>query len=113
MCFTQKGRNIVGSEQLIDFGELGVSYYEIGGTIQAAKVSDIESVVQVQDVPALAATDYNVPDSPIGVCYAPAEQPHLPYSYGHPLVNLGANVLIRALTPFKPDTSWYEEELPQ
>lgn len=113
MCFTQKGKNIVGSEPLIDLGEVGVSYYEIGGTIQTAKVSDITSVVQVQDVPAFAAADNDVPDTPSGVCYAPAEQSHLPYSYGHPLVNLGANVLIRALTPFKPDTSWYEEELPQ
>lgn len=113
MCFTQKGKNIVGSEPLIYAGEVGVSYYEIGGTIQTSKVSDIASVIQVQDVPAFAATDHNVPDNPSGVCYAPAEQKHIPYSYGHPLINLGANVLLRGVVALKPDTSWYEEELPQ
>ena len=84
---------------MIDLSELGVSYYEIGGEIQTSTVSEVSSVVVVQDDPVISNDSDVTYRNPYGVCYAPAEQKHIPYSYGNPLVNLAANVLIRGLEP--------------
>ena len=84
---------------MIDLSELGVSYYEIGGKIQTSTVSIESTVVAVQDEPVIADVVHERTLSPYDVCYAPAEQRHIPYSYGNPLVNLGANVLLRAIEP--------------
>ena len=84
---------------MINLSELGVSYYEIGGKIQTSTVSEESTVVAVQDDPVITDhVDVNY-DTPYGVCYAPAEQRHIPYSYGSPLVNLAANALLRAVEP--------------
>ena len=90
---------------MIDLSELGVSYYEIGGEIQTSIVSNVSTVVAVQDDPVVADYVDVRYDNPYGVCYAPAEQPkrHIPYSYGNPLVNMAANVLIRAVGPHEPE----------
>lgn len=94
---------------LIDLNELGVSYYEIGGQIQRSVVSNESTVVAVQDDP-IIVDDVDVDnDTPYGVCYAPAEQRHIPYSYGNPLINLGANALLRAVEPYIDETVLHGE----
>lgn len=89
---------------MINFSELGVSYYEIGGEIQTSTVSDESTVVAVQDDPVVADVVHVRTLSPYDVCYAPAEQRHIPYSYGNPLINIAANALLRAVEPFVDDT---------
>lgn len=89
---------------MINLSELGVSYYEIGGEIQTSTVSDESTVVAVQDDPVVADVVYDRTLSSYDVCYAPAEQRHIPYSYGNPLINLAANALLRAVEPFVDDT---------
>ena len=90
---------------MIDLSEVGVSYYEIGGEIQTSIVSNESTVVAVQDDPVVADHVDVRYDNPYGVCYAPAEQRHIPYSYGSPLVNLGANALLRAIEPYIDETA--------
>ena len=60
-------------------------------------------------MPVIANVIDVVPVSPYGVCYAPAEQRHIPYSYGNPLINLGANALLRAVEPYVDEDLLYGE----
>lgn len=94
---------------MIDLSELGVSYYEIGGKIQTSVVKGESTVVVVHDDPVVADNVDVTYDTTYGVCYAPAEQRHIPYSYGNPLINLGANALLRAVEPFVDDTALHGE----
>ena len=98
----------------MDLSELGVSYYEIGGKIQTSTVSSESTVVAVQDVPVIADVVPVRSATPYDVCYAPAEQPqrHVPYSYGSPLVNLGVNALLYAVSPHVRHTNPGEIEGP-
>lgn len=97
---------------MIDLSELGVSYYEIGGEIQTSIVSNKSTVVSIQDDPVVADNvDVRAYD-PSAVCYAPAEQKHIPYSYGSPLINIAANALLRAVEPHSRHTNPGEIEGP-
>jgi hypothetical protein len=81
----------------MNLSDVGVSYYEIGGAIQTSRISPTKQISRMAGVEKSISPDSGGTHSVRGVCYGATAQPHLPYSYGNPMVNLGINGLLRAV----------------
>lgn len=98
----------------MNLSEVGVSYYEIGGAIQTSTVSNTTSVTSLSGVEASNDPNTVVATDVRGVCYAPASQQsyRLPYTgIGHPLTNIGFNILLKGIEQTGYDPFAKEKEL--
>lgn len=49
-------------------------------------------------------------DSPVTPSVIRGRQRHIPYSYGNPLINLGANIILRGVEATGYEPEWKKEE---
>lgn len=49
-------------------------------------------------------------DSPVTPSVKRGRQRHIPYSYGNPIVNLGANIILRGIEASGYEPEWKKEE---
>lgn len=74
--------------------------YEIGGEVQIVTTSSSRTLPgrkQVSAVKPVRSRSTAFKHEMVEGSWSPSTGHHLPYSYGNPIVNLGANILLRGL----------------
>ena len=96
------------------------SVFEVGGEYVSTYTGEVcssppRTTKTVDDTPSSDISGRAVPslDSPVTPSVKQSKSNWIPYSYGNPVINLGANLLIRGveMTGYEPEWRKQEEEL--
>lgn len=98
---------------LSDVRKRQTSAYTVGNQVLISEVSNVKQnrsvIVEAPDVKLTAKVDS------LGLCYMPGTTDRggkwIPFSYGNPVVNLGANLLLRAAETAGVDPVRRDQEL--